>query len=451
MTTLQEEYTVSDQTTTSTTMTSPITRRGVLKGAAAAGLAAGALHPKASKTFAVNYLQGAQVELSYGTWFMEEPGRGAAWQKVIDEFHAEQQEIRVNPSGANFNEWINNVIVQLQAGRLEYDIMSTTPDLVLRLLRAGVLTPLNSVLEANQITTLSPAHDYITVDGQVMGLDVVTVVFGLLYNKQIFDEAGITTLPTNVDEWVQVTTQLTERPNRFGIWAPHLLSQPETFWFQLQEWACPFGGRWAVGNQPQLTSEPILQAINLFKTMYDQAIPQGTDDATSLRMWAEAQVAQQLNVSAAVNQYKVDAPDVFPHVRSMPLPWESKESIARIHPIVVNNQSEKKDAGVEFVTWLYKPENYRMLLMEQLDVIPSYEVGGLEEYLGQQLWLEGGFENINEVTPPDMVGDFIFNNQEFGQIVINRVSEVLTAGRPIEDAMAQAQTEAEELAANLGI
>lgn len=438
-----------------TTKQSPsyaVSRRTILKGAAGAGLAAGALHPKTSKTFAGGrYLQGTPITLNYGTWFFPEPGRGDAWRKMIDKFHAEQADIRIEGEEVNFNIFIPNVVTQLGAGRLDYDIMSTTPDLVLRLLQADVLTPLNSVLEANYITTLSAAHDYITVDGNVLGLDVVTVVFGLLYNQKIFADAGITTLPTNVDEWLAVSTQLTERPNKFGLWLPHLLAEPVTFWFQLQEWACPFGGRWAVGNQPQLTSEPILQAVDLFKKMYDAAVPQGSDDATALRQWAESQVAQQLNVSAAVNQYKETAAEVYPDVRSMPLPWESKESIARIHPIVVNNQSENVEAGIEFITWLYKPENYRMLLMEQLDVIPSYEVGGLEEYLGEQLWLQGGFEGMSLVTPPDMVGDFIFNNEEFGQIVIEKVSEVLTSGRPIEDAMAEAQADAEELASNLGI
>jgi multiple sugar transport system substrate-binding protein len=52
-------------------------------------------------------------------------------------------------------------------------------------------------------------------------------------------------------------------------------------------------------------------------------------------------------------------------------------------------------------------------------------------------------------TPPDVMGDFIFNNQEFGQIVINRVTEVLTANRPVEEAMADAQSELEELAGRL--
>lgn len=423
-----------------------VSRRGVMKGAAVtgAGLALGA---KSNPAWAVNYLQGAQIELDYGTWFFEEPGRGGAWRKLIEKFHAEQTDIKINEAGGAFNDFTNNVITQLQAGRLEYDLVQTTPDLVLRLLDAGVLTPLGSVLEANNITTLSGAHDYITVDGQPMGLDVVTVVFGLLHNQALTTGAGMT-LPTTTDEWLAFSTELTERPNKFGMWSPHLISEPESFWFTLQEWACPFDTTWATGFTPNLTSEGILNAVTLFKNFYDAAYPQGTDDGTATVLWAEGQLAQQLIVSAAVNIFKDTAPEVYPDIRSIPLPWASKKSIARIHPITVNNQSENADAGVEFITWLYKPENYRMLLMEQLDVIPAYEVGELDEYLGELLWLEG-YKDINFTTPPQMVGDFIFNNQEFGTIVINRVAEVLNSGRPVEDAMADAQAEAEELAANL--
>lgn len=430
------------------TVTTPISRRGVLKGAAAAGLAAG-ISTKASKVFAAPaILQGTPVEISYGTWFWNEPGRAEAWRAMVEKFHAEQGDIRIKEAGANFNEFSNNMIIQLQAGKVDYDLIQTTPDLVLRLLQAGVLTPLGSVLTANNITTLSPAHNYITVDGEPMGLDVVTVVFGLLYNKSLLDTAGITTLPTTTDEWLAMSTELTARPNQFGMFSPHLLSEPESFWFTLQEWAAPFDGTWATGKTPNLTTEPILNAVSLFKSFYDATFPQGSDDSTATRQWGANQIAQQLIVSAAVNVYKTSAPELYPNVRSMSLPWPSKKSIARIHPITVSNQSPNQDAAVEFVTWLYKPENYRMLLTGQLDVIPAYEVGGLDDYFAELPWLEG-YQDINPTTPPEMVGDFIFNNQEFGQIVINRVQEVLTAGRPVEEAMADAQAEAEELAANL--
>lgn len=288
------------------------------------------------------------------------------------------------------------------------------------------------------------------VDGQPMGLDVVTVVFGLFYNQALFDTAGITALPTNVDEWKAVSTQLTARPNQFGIYSPHNMAEPESFWFTLQEWALPFGGRWATGLTPNLTSEPIMQAVQLFKDMYDAAFPQGIDDATSTRQWGEGQIAQELIVSAAANVFKDTAPELYPNMRTMPLPWESKESIARIHPITVNNGIEqaKQDAAIEWLTFLYKPENYKKLLMDCLDVIPAYDVGDLSEYYATLTW-SSGFEGTKLVVPPDMVGDFIYNNQELGQIVISHVQEVLNGSASVEDAMAAAQGEAEELAASL--
>jgi ABC-type glycerol-3-phosphate transport system substrate-binding protein len=438
---------VSEQTKKSdSAITSPISRRTVVKGAAALGAAAAISTPKIDKSYAAaHYLQSGPVEITYGTWFFEEPGRAEAWRAIIEKFHTEQSDIKIKEAGAAFNDYTNGVVTQLQAnGSVEYDVIQTTPDLVLRLLNAGILTSLKPVLDANNITTLSAAHNYITVDGNVMGLDVVTVVFGLLYNKALLDGAGITALPTTTDDWLALSTELTSRPNSFGMFSPHLMSEAESFWFTLQEWACPFGGTWATGATPNLTTEPIMNAVQLFKNFYDATFPQGSDDATATRQWGENQIAQQLIVSAAVNVYKTSAPDLYPNIRSMSLPWASKQSIARIHPITVNAGGKNVDASLEWIKWLYKPENYRLLLTGQLDVIPSYDVGGLDEYFADLTWLEG-YKDIVGTTPPEMVGGFIYNNQEFGQIVLNHVQEVLTNGTSVEDAMAAAQTEAEEL------
>jgi ABC-type glycerol-3-phosphate transport system substrate-binding protein len=428
---------------------SQITRRSMLKGTAAGAAGLALASPKASKVFAAPaLLQGEQIELDYVTWFWNEPGRGGAWRQMIEDFHAEQSDIRINEAGWPFDEFSNNIIVQLQAGSLEGDLIQTTPDLVLRLLQADVLTPLNPALEANEITTLSEAHNYITVDGNVLGLDVVTVVFGLLYNTGIFENAGVSSMPANPDEWLQVSTQLTDRPNLFGMYSPHSMAEAESFWFTLQQWGCIYDGVWAEGSTPMLTSEPILQGLDLYKQFYDATFPQGTDDATATQLWGNQQIAQQLIVSALVNVYRDTAPDLYPQINSMTLPWESKKTIARIHPITINNQSENQDAAMEWITWLYKPENYRNLLTRQLDVIPAYEVGGLDDYFADLHWLQG-YQDITMTTPPDMVGDFIFANQELGQIVLTNFQNVLVGNQSVEDAMAAAQQQAEQLAGRL--
>ena len=113
---------------------------------------------------------------------------------------------------------------------------------------------------------------------------------------------------------------------QFGIWAPHLEAEKESFWFQLQQWAQPYDGVWAEGTKPVVTSDAVISGLKLFKQMYDAAIPQGTNDATATRMFAEQQIASEMIVSAAVNSIKDTGPEVYPDLRSAILPWPSKRT-----------------------------------------------------------------------------------------------------------------------------
>jgi aspartate kinase len=57
-----------------------------------------------------------------------------------------------------------------------------------------------------------------------------------------------------------------------------------------------------------------------------------------------------------------------------------------------------------------------------------------------------GFVGVDYVTPFDIVGDFVYNFNEFGQIVITNFADVLNAGKSVEEAMETAQVQAEDLA-----
>jgi hypothetical protein len=56
------------------------------------------------------------------------------------------------------------------------------------------------------------------------------------------------------------------------------------------------------------------------------------------------------------------------------------------------------------------------------------------------------YDGVSYATPFDVVGDFVYNFQELGQIIITHMSDVLIANKPVEEAMAAAQVEAEALA-----
>jgi hypothetical protein len=80
------------------------------------------------------------------------------------------------------------------------------------------------------------------------------------------------------------------------------------------------------------------------------------------------------------------------------------------------------------------------------DVIFAQPSAARQEYLDALEWLKPGYDGVNYVTPFDVVGDFVYNFNEFGQIVITNFANVLTSGMSVEEAMATAQVEAEALA-----
>ena len=419
--------------------------------AAAAGVLAGCAVPaapapveEAAAPEAPAVSTGEPKEITLLTWFWQEPGRADAWRKHIQNFHDSQNDIRIKEGGWPFDDYTNRILVQVQAGQIEGEMFTTTPDLSLRLLNANQLEPLEDIIENLGITDLSQAHDSMRRDGHLYGLDIVTVAFGLLYNSAMFEKAGVAT-PDTVEDWVSITQELTSQPDQFGIYSPHLPSEPEHTWFVLQEWAIPFDGVWAEGQQPVVTSDPVIKGLELFRQMYDCCMPQGTDAATSNRMYAESRIAQMLIVSAAVNVWKTEGPEIYADLRSI-IPWPSKKSITRIHPICVNVNADPdgKQAAKTFIEYLYTPDNYKEFIEDCLDVVPAYASGISQDYLDSLHWADG-YLSVKPITPPEVMGDFIFYNQEFGKIVLDKFQQVLTADRPVEEDMAEAQIELEAL------
>jgi ABC-type glycerol-3-phosphate transport system substrate-binding protein len=412
--------------------------------ACAAPVAPGAAPATESGAPAVS--TGAKQTVRYLSWWFEEGNRGKTWLAFVDEFNQSQPDIEVVTENIPFNDYTTKTIVGAQSGQLDGDIVMATPELAPRLIRADLLAPLDEVLTRNNITDLSSAHDALRKDGHLYGLDMVTVAFGILYNSERYEEAGVTPA-TTPEEWVELSAALTNRDEqKYGFWSPHLIAEASDFWFNLEAYCMPYNGVWATGKEPLLTSDPIIQGLELFKQMYDVAFPQGADLPTGERLFTIGDVAQAMFVSAAVGKFKPLAPDFYPSIRSAPIPWESNKSIARIHPMMVNKDSPVKDAAIEFVTYMYKPDNYRRMVEGCEDVIFAQPSAARQEYLDNLHWLKPGYDGVDYVTPFDIVGDFVYNFNEFGQIVITNFANVLTSGMSVEEAMTTAQAEAEALA-----
>jgi pyruvate/oxaloacetate carboxyltransferase len=95
---------------------------------------------------------------------------------------------------------------------------------------------------------------------------------------------------------------------------------------------------------------------------------------------------------------------------------------------------------------MYNKENYRRMVEGCEDVIFAIPSAARQEYLDNLHWLKPGYDGVSYLTPFDIVGDFVYNFNEFGQIVISNFADALNGVKSVEEAMAVAQTQAEALA-----
>ncbi|MDX6620762.1 MAG: multiple sugar transport system substrate-binding protein, partial [Gaiellales bacterium] len=216
-----------------------VSRRGLLeKGAVLAAVSAVPLSAgPLRKTRIAKSSAGKVTTLKLMSWFQYEPGRHEAWNTMMAKFNKSQSTYKVVWTGWPANQYEDHVNTQVQAGGIDADVMTLIPDLAARLVKqGGVLEPINSIVKKVGVHP-SASHNYIRKGGNLYGISIVEVAFGLLYNKALLAKAGIKRPATDPQEWLAQTVKLTHKPNQFGLYSPNTMAEQFSFWFTLQDWA----------------------------------------------------------------------------------------------------------------------------------------------------------------------------------------------------------------------
>ena len=316
------------------------------------------------------------------SWFQYEPGRHEAWNTMMAKFNKSQSKYKVVWTGWPANQYEDHVNTQVQAGGIDADVMTLIPDLAARLVKqGGVLAPINSIVKKVGVHP-SASHNYIRKDGNLYGISIVEVAFGLLYNKALLAKAGIKRPATDPEQWLAADRQADHEANQFGLCSPNTMAEQFSFWFTLQDWANAYDAKWAIGKKPNLTDPKIIKTLTVWKEFYDQTVPQGSNDAASARLFSNGQIAQELIVSAAVNIIKTTGPKVYPNLRSVAAPWKSGKQISRLHPLSIVKDDEEHGRRGRVRDVHDRAREHGAAHEGSLDVVPAFpevlEVKGMK-------------------------------------------------------------------------
>ncbi|MDQ0473994.1 extracellular solute-binding protein [Labrys wisconsinensis] len=418
------------------------TRRQVLAAAAGAALAAAPLGRRARAA--------DRIPLKVMSWEQFQPGEKEGWNALFKKFNESQSQYAVDWTGWPASQYVANVVIQAQAGGIDADVLMAMPDLAAQVIRKYKLAePLDGVVSDLGITP-SPGHAFLRQDGKLYGLSAIDVNFALVYNKRLFDKAGLKP-PASADEWVETTAKLTRRPEQFGIALTNVIADSGEWWFQLQNFCLPYGGKWAEGRTPLANSAEVVKGLELWKRLYEAGVPQGTAQSAITRLAADGRVAQAFGVNPTVVVLRATNPAIYPDLLSAPPPWESRRSLDRIHPLIAL-KGKNSDGAMAFIKFALSPEVMADLMQTNLYVMPPYDLAAKSEafkrFLADKPWVTG-FNEARQVSPIDVMGDFAYADDQFGRIVMQNFQRALLPGGSVKQAMDAAQRQLEALAARI--
>ncbi|WP_019635959.1 ABC transporter substrate-binding protein [Paenibacillus fonticola] len=272
------------------------------------------------------------------------------------------------------------------------------------------------------------AAEPMTKDGKVYGMPMNLEGFGYIYNKELFEKAGISTLPKTYSELEAVAKQLqdagiTPFANAYQEWWL-MGNQGISVAFAQQDDVDGFIAGLNDGSASIVGNEKFENWAKLMKLTvdYGNKNPLTTDYNTQVTLFANGEAAMMQEGNWAQTMIDSINPDLNVGVLPMPLGDDpqvnDKLTIGIPANLVINKESDAKEEAKTFLNWLVTSDIGKEYIVKKFKFIPALStIEATPEDMGDigtELWNYIEADQIYSLQSskfPDGVA------QEFGSVI----------------------------------
>lgn len=376
------------------------------------------------------------VTITFAASTLGDPGRGPGLQKLIDDYNASQDAVTVKPASVPYPTFGQTILTQMGGG--------TGPDLVRfdmpefeSAASSGLLEQLDDKIDAKAMNLIPGPDQYLSIDGHRYGVVFENSNYGMFYNADL-----IPSPPQTFDEFVQTAKKLT-KGDTYGLAFRQTQAEEAGVWQDIFNYVLGFGGNWSNGTKLTIDSPHVIEGLKAYQQLYDaNVIPKGADAATFRKMFANGKVGMELNNGGYATATTAANPKLNFSVARIPFPVKKQGSL--LAPIVINTNSKHKDAALDFIKWLLKP-NQQVKLQEVLGASSvatptERSKASLEKYPFLPV-----LDNLTSSGVPQIVLGFGAQTPDLRHIIVTQVLSALQGKTDMASAMHKAQKQAEEL------
>jgi multiple sugar transport system substrate-binding protein len=378
--------------------------------------------------------------ITYADWQIDGAGRGDALKAAVEGFAQSPGGSPVTIDQIAFPQYQDTLLTQIGGGTGP-DVFNVTVDDFYNLQSQGLLGDLTG-------TVTQPASDFIAadryafVDGKRYGVIHSVQNYALFINKDLFAKAGLNP-PTTYDEFRADAHALTTA-DTFGFALRHSTSDPAGWWYDLSNWVYGFGGRWSTDDgTPTVNSPAVKQGVAAFADMVaSKDHPYGSDGATNRRMFWEGKLAMMIDNAAVPATLLGNNPTLNLQVVKVPFPTDSTVII----PIftATNADGKQPEQAGKFVDyWLSKPVQDKLSTDTRGNIMAT-SLEPPQSLLAQSPWLQTFSDGTKDAALALPAG-FEENANQFRDAVLREIDQVITNGKPVDQALDDAQNAVQAL------
>lgn len=388
------------------------------------------------------------ADLDFSLWQYNEPELGQWWKSIVEKYQADSG-TTVNIRDLPVNDYFSQLVIEL-ANKSAADVVLVSSFYLPEYAAGGHLLPLDDLIKN------SPVKDEIQEGGwnatrvgdKVYAVPLAGRTLEMIYNKCLFDEAGINAPPTTPEEWYEDAVKLTRKGangkvERYGASMVNALEDPTyemLLMLAIAKGADHFSapdGKWL------MTSEPVVEALEFMKKLYDEElIPRGLAESDQRALFATGKSATMIDGQWQFPFIKETNAANYDCYKSAKHPWSGPSTGGPNTTLAISASSDSPEAAWKFIELVASPEfqrsfgNYSPIIPLGKDAITKEQIAE-RPYLAP--WIEG-ITSARQVTPPG-------HEQQMSQIwpiVAEAVVAALQEGMPAKDALAKAQQQLED-------
>lgn len=296
------------------------------------------------------------------------------WAEIIKQFNEENPDIEVEFLNVAWDSAVEKMTAAFAAGNGP-DISFQVEQFPLYAKNGYILSLEDYVSEEKVAGYPTSALEYCTYDDQLMGIPFIALNSVMFYNKDLFAEAGIESVPTTWDELLETAKLLTKDTDGDGEtdqWG--MMFEMEDYWQPLTYMIQAGADMWNDNlTNIGFNNEQGIEGLEFFNTLYNEEqvvlpLEKYTSKDEERSYFYNGQVAMFPQQIQYVNTIR-EASDVNLGAFAIPSgPAEDAEhanwNFANIGMLAISSQTEYPDAAWKFVEFVTRPEIEKQYLTE---------------------------------------------------------------------------------------